>query len=413
MEILSKNSTLLFATFSPYSKNKRDPKNGNVEPFISFFSKKIKRLVILDQPHTGSDTVIPRVEEYVKGKLRRKYSLNNNFYKPFYWILRSIKLTDDDTNIFFKIRDILSVLHIGSSSNEKFQYFVGLESINTLAGIMLKKFGKISTVIYYVSDYSPLRYKNKFFNSIYLSLDRFCCYNADFIWDVSKSMQKGRILAGLDEKKSAPVIHVPNALFPKYIRHLDSKKIIPFSLVFMGSLGIENGLDLAIEAMPALIKKFPQIILHVIGGGEKDLIRVKQLSRSLNLDKNVKFYGIIQKDEDMLAVLRQFSIALAPYRNIEGSVRLYGDSLKLRAYMASGLPVITTRVPPLGQELEKFGSAMIAQDNKGDLVEAISDLLLNNEKLLRYRQRAILYAKSNTWDNSLDKAFSQMGKYSL
>lgn len=409
MEVLNRDSSVLFATFSPYIGNKRDPKNGNIEPFLSFFPKKIKRFVLIDQPHVGSDFVEPVIEEYVDGKLKKEYKLKSFFYNPLYVFLKLMRL-EDGTSILFKLRDIISVLHVGFLSRDKFQYFIGLESINTLGGIILRKLGKVDKVIYYVSDYSPARYSSKLFNSIYLAFDRFCCYYSDYIWDVSLAMQPARIGAGLNQKKSAPVIHVPNALFPKYIKHLPDNKMEPFSLVFMGSLGLENGPDLAIEAMPRIIDKFPQAVLHIIGGG-RDLERLEEFASKLKLQKSIRFYGMIPKDEDMLALLRQFYIGLAPYKDIKGSVRLFGDSLKLRAYMASGLPVITTEVPPLGKELKKIGSAVIVKDNVQELSLAIIDLFINPSKYTKLRNRAIAYGKNNTWENSFLGAFEQMSKY--
>lgn len=406
MDGINKNSNILFATFSPYYKNKRNPKNGNVEPFIDFFSKRVKRFVLIDQPHTGSDIVEPIIEEYNTGKVK-KYKLKSTLYTPLYFILKRLRLTDDDTNPLFKLRDLLSVFHLGFSSKEKYNYFIGLESVNAIAGIILRTFGKVDTIIYYVSDYSPIRYENKFFNSIYLWLDRFCCYNADFIWDVSLAMHPARIKAGLDRKKSAPVIHVPNGLFPGYIKHLPENRLKKNSLVFMGSLGYENGPDLAIKAFPAIRKKIPDASLSIIGGG-KELESLKDLAKSLQLEKDIKFYGMIPKDEDMLLVLRKFAIGLAPYKKIKNSVRLYGDSLKLRYYMANGLPVITTSVPPLGQELSKFGSAIITDDNENSIAKVVVNLLQNQKKYLYYRNNAIEFGKNNTWNNSFLTAFRKM-----
>lgn len=406
MDGLNKNSNVLFATFSPYYKNKRNPKNGNVDPFIGFFSKRTKKFVLIDQPHTGSDIVEPIIEEYSQGKVK-KYKLKNAFYTPLYSILRKMKLTDDDTNPLFKLRDIISVLHTSFSSKEKYDYFIGLESINAAAGLFLRIFGKVDTVIYYVSDYSPVRYDNKLFNSIYLWLDRFCCYHADFIWDVSLAMQPARIKAGLDRKRSAPVIHLPNGLFPSFIKHLPTNKLKKNSIVFMGSLGYENGPDIAIKAFPIIRKKIPDASLGIIGGG-KELESLKELAKSLSLEKDIKFYGMIPKDKDMLLVLRKFSIGLAPYKKIKNSVRLYGDSLKLRYYMANGLPVVTTNVPPLGQELFKFGSAVITEDNESSIAKVVINLLLNPKKYDSYRDKAIDFGKSNTWDNSFITAFRKM-----
>ncbi len=410
MEIPRKQDSVLFASFSPYVNGNRDPKNGNIDPFISFFVPRVRKFVLIDQPDPGSSIIPPIIEVYSGGKLFKKYKLKSFIYKPFYWFLKKINVVDNRTNVFYKIRDFLSVIHVGVTSGERFNYFIGLESINALAGLVLRKLGFVDKVIYYVSDYSPQRYDSKLFNGIYLWLDRLCCYNADFIWDVSRAMQKARIKAGLNEKKSAPVVHVPNALFPKYIQHLDLNQLAPFSLVFMGSLGYENGPDLAIASLPLVIKKIKETRLHIIGGGKNDLPRLKDLVRRLNLGKYVKFYGLIPKDEDMYSTLRKFYLGLAPYLKLKGSVRLYGDSLKLRAYMASGIPVITTEVPPLGRELLEFGSAIITKDEKKDLSWAIIKILSDNTLYGKYRQKAIEYGKNNTWDNTFNGAFNQMNK---
>lgn len=412
MENLKKQDNVMFASFSPYIDDNRDPKNGNIDPFISFFVPRVNNFFLIDQPDPGSNIIPVVIEIYSKGKLSKKYKLNFFIYKPFYWFLKSLNVIDNRTNIFYKIRDFFSVIHIGITSRKKINYFIGLESINALAGLVLRKIGFVDKVIYYVSDYSPKRYDNKLFNSIYLWLDRLCCYNADFIWDVSRAMQKARIKAGLDEKKSVPVIHVPNALFPKYIKHLDLSQLIPFSLVFMGSLGYENGPDLAIEALPLVIKKFKEARLHIIGGGKHDLPRLKKLVEKLKLNKYVKFYGLIPKDDDMYSTLRKFYLGLAPYLKLKGSVRLYGDSLKLRAYMASGIPVITTEVPPLGQELSAFGSAIITKDDKNHLSQAIINVLSDSLMYHGYREKAKKYGKNNTWDNTFKNAFKQMERLS-
>lgn len=411
MGMLKKNSRVFFATFSPYHKNERDPKNGNIDPMISFFAPRVTYFTLLDQPHPGSDTVVPVVEKYKTGKCIKKYFLDAFAYKPLYWFLARLTLTDDDTNIFFKIRDIVSILHVGLRDRVKYDYFIGFESINTLAGLILKMLGRVDKVIYYVSDYSPVRYRNFLFNWVYVILDRICCYNASFIWDVSRAMHPARIKAGLNEKKSSPVVHVPNALFPEHIKHLPYKELKPFSIVFMGSLGRENGPDLALFALPLVLKKFPEVYLHIIGGGEKDINRLKKITASLHLQKHVTIYGMIPDNEDMLSVLRQFRIGLAPYLRIKGSVRWYGDSLKLRAYMASGIPVITTEVPPLGRELKEYGCAIIVRDDKNDIASSIINLLSNTKLYLSCRRKAIEFGKNNTWDNTFDNAFAEMSRY--
>lgn len=411
MKILNKNAKILFATFSPYSANQRGPTNGNIEPMISFFTPKVNQFTLIDQPHTGSDTVEPRIEDYQQGKLVKKGRVDFFLYRPFSWWLRALKRTANDTSILFKIRDLLSVLSVVIVGKTRYDYLIGLESINTLAGIILKKMGRVDKVIYYVSDYSPLRYQNKLFNQIYLFLDRFCCYHGDYVWDVSLAMAPARVKAGLEKKKSKPIIHVPNGLMPKFIKHLSLEQLEPYSLVFMGTLVTENGPDLAIEALKIVLEKIPQARLHIIGKeAESDSLRLKKLIQELGLSEKVVFHGFIPDDEEMYSKLRCFYLGLAPYLKIKNSVRWYGDSLKLRAYMASGLPVITTEVPPLGRELARQGAAVLVEDNKKALAQAIIKILSNPGLYQKYRIQAIKFGENNTWENTYLSAFKEMEK---
>ena len=158
-------------------------------------------------------------------------------------------------------------------------------------------------VVYYVSDYSPKRYPQKGCNAVYLWLDRFCAMHADYIWDVSKAMQPARIKAGLNPQKSAPVIHVPNGLYKNQIKANPVSKIDRHSMVYMGTLGPENGPDVAIQALALVRERFPDANLHIIGGTDKDFVWLKKIIQKLHLEKSVYHHGFVQKSSDMSKII--------------------------------------------------------------------------------------------------------------
>lgn len=406
-KILNKNSTVLIATFSLWSDGKRLPTNGSVEPLIDFFTSRVKKMVLIDQPIPGSDKVMDRIKKYENGEDKiLSSSIWMYFFYPF------LKLTNKPgTRIFFKLRDFFSVIDQCIKERDRFNYFIGLESMNALAGILMRKLGVVKKVIYYVSDYSPQRYSQKWFNWLYLYLDRFCAMHADYIWDVSTAMQPARIKAGLDPSKSAPVIHVPNALNPKQIKFNSFKNIKPFFLVYMGTLGEDNGSDVAIKAIPLILKNYPKILLHIIGGGEKDMPRLQRLVSDLGIERQVKFYGYILDGNKMSEIIRSCYLALAPYRAFPGSPRYFGDAGKIRAYAAAGVPIITTDVPPLGKEVKKRGAALIVRDNPIDFAEAIIKVFSDRNLYLQLRKGTISFARNNTWENTFIQAFGQMRRY--
>lgn len=410
MKVLNQNTTnILIATFSPWHGGKRLPINGNLEPMLDFFVPKTKKTVLIDQVYPGSDSVMPRIEVYEKNKPMKILSSSKWLYilYPFLRLVNS-----SGTHISFKLRDFFSVIDWCLRDRKtSYDFFIGLEAINVLAGIVMRKFGLIKRVIYYVSDYSPNRYRQKWFNTLYLWMDRFCAMYADYIWDVSKAMQPARIKAGLNPRKSAPVINVPNALYPRQIIPLSVNKIQPYSLVFLGTLGKENGPDLAIEAFSLVSKKWSQARLHIIGGPNKDIIRLKGLAEKLAVKKKIRFYGFISDREKSSKMIRQFSIGLAPYRAIPESVRLYGDATKIRTYLATGLPVVTTEVSPLGKEARDKDAALVVKDSVQSIARAIIKLFTNNRLYLKLRRGAIQFAKDNTWEKEFTEAFEKMARY--
>jgi len=312
------------------------------------------------------------------------------------------------TQVFFKIRDIFATLELAIRSKKNFELFIGMESIYTLAGIILRKMGKVNKVVYYVSDYSPNRYGSSLFNSLYLWLDRMCCYHTNYIWDVSPAMHPARIKAGLKPSKSAPVILVPNALFKEQISPLPLSKKIPLSLVYAGTLTKSNGPDLAVEAMHYVLEKFPKSSLHIFGSNGADQARIKSLIQKYSLDKSVVFHGFITQVADITNAINVYSIGVAPYLDTPRSHRKYGDATKLRLYLGAGLPIITTSIPPLGKEIEKIGAAIRIKDNPEALASAIIDLMHDKKKYNKMRKVAIAYSKQNTWKKTYSNALSQM-----
>src|SRR3989338_4457326 len=407
MTSLNRNTSVLIATFSVWKKEKRTSLNGNVEPLLDFFVPKVKKTVLIDQPYPGSDMLMPRIEVYEKGKKSAifRYSALLYLLYPFLKIVNY-----HDTHPSFKIRDFFSIIDWCLRDTTVFDYFIGLEAANAMAGIFLRKFGKIKKVIYYVSDYSPQRFRIGIINTLYLWLDRFCASHADFIWDVSRAMQPARIKAGLNKEKSTQVIHVPNGLFPDQLGILPAGKILPFSLVYFGTLGEINGVDLVLEAMPLILKKYPQAIFHVIGGPDIEIRRLKKKTAELKLSKKVKFYGFIEDNSEASAILRKIKVSVIPYPNIPGSPRLYADANKIRAYAGAGLPIVTTHVPPLGRIAAGRGAAILVKDKAENIAAAVIQIFADNRLYSKLRKASIDFARGCLWENSFDRAFAEMMK---
>lgn len=401
---MKKTTAVIIATFSPWKNGIRETTNGMIEPMLSYFVPRAKDIYLIDQPYPGSDRIVPVLEEYENGRLKRKIKLS-----VFCLLLYPLLCLENSpgTKLSFKMRDFLSIIECALRNVRKFDLFIGLESINTLAGILLKKLGLVSTVVYYVSDYSPNRYPSNIANSVYLWLDRFCATHADFIWDVSSAMQPARIKAGLNPKTSVRVIHVPNALFKEQITFVPLSETKPYTAVFAGTLGEENGPDIAITAFRKVVQRFPAAKLHIIGGGEEEHV-LKNLAFNLGIENNVIFHGFISDTKELSRKIKYFQIGLAPYKQIPGTPRLYGDATKIRLYLAAGLPVLTTHVPPLGKEVQQKKAGVLVNDNPEAFANGITELFSHTKKMQQMKHNALATAQNNTWENTYQHALDEM-----
>lgn len=396
---------IYIATFSLILDGKRTAINGMIEPLLSFFLPRIEMLDLVDGPHPGSSTTISTCETYADGFLKEKTkSWTGTLLSP----LLSAK-NSGGTSIPFKIRDCVSIFEFAIRKRRRYDLFIGLESIYTICGIVLRTLHITKQVVYYVSDYSPQRYNAKLLNTVYLWLDRFCCYHADFIWDVSPAMLPARLQVGLDKKKCKPVIVVPNALFPTQISYLPLKRVKKRSLVFAGTFGIENGSKLAIDAMREVVRKIPDASLYFFGGNKEQEDFLKSLVKSYKLGKHVIFRGFIPDANMLTKYVQHFMVGLAPYTAIPNSPRFFADATKIRLYLGAGLPVITTFVPPLGKEVAKKGAAVVVADDEKELANAIIKMLGDLKLYEKMRKQAIIFAKNNTWENTYSEALTIMG----
>jgi len=376
-----------------------------IDSLLSFFLPKVEKTVLIDQPYPGSDILFPIIKIYKKEKLFKvsKSSVLLYFLYPF------LRLANYQvTNVSFKIRDFLSVIFYGLNEKKRFDFFIGLEGINTLAGIVLKKLGKVNSVIYYVSDYSPSRYGETFFNKLYLFLDRFCITHADFTWDVSPAMKDGRIKAGVLSNEMGRIIHVPNGLFKSQIDPIATSERIRDSIVYMGVLDKVKGIDIALKALKIILTKKPNSTLHIIGGTENQIVELQQYANSLGIEKSIIFYGFVPPNKVMSNIIRRCYIGIGTYGGGKSPPNRYGDSGKIRQYLGCGLPIVATTIQWHTNYVIEQGAGIGVEETPEDFARGIITLLEDDALYKRCSKKALELSRGNTWENSYANAFHAM-----
>jgi glycosyltransferase involved in cell wall biosynthesis len=306
----------------------------------------------------------------------------------------------------FYAKDFLFTLVFALKIKEKFDVCIAADNLNTFSALFLRKIGFIKKVIFFTIDYTPIRFSNNLLNTLYHLLDRYCCYKCNFIWNTTKAMELERRKKGIDPNKCAPQIVVPNATNFHEIKRFSIDEIDRFTIAFLGHLRENKGPQLIIEAFSAIVKVVPQARLLIIGTGPLEE-KLKERVAELGIGNHVEFKGFIDSHEEIEKMLAKCAIGVAPYVEDSESFTYYSDPLKPKVYMATGLPVVITRVPKIAWEIEKNRAGFAINYDLQQLIDAVTKLLTDEFLYVKFRKNAISLASKFTWSEVFSEAFNK------
>lgn len=260
--------------------------------------------------------------------------------------------------------------------------FIGIDPLNALAGIILRKLGLARKTIFYAVDYSPRRFSLSWLNSLYLQVDCFAALHSDQVWNVSSRIQAIRRKQGVLKDRN---ILVPNT--PVSSHTLNQQKKIKHSLVSVGIIDKQLDFPNLFLAVKSLRKIFPEITVTIIGNGPL-LTALQDQVKQLRLQKQVRFLGY-QTHQKTLQYIAQHSVGLALYTG-EWNFNYYGDSMKCREYFQYGLPVLTTDTHSTVEDIQKAEAGIVIQPTVEEYITGISQLFRQQSK---YSQNAYRLAK--------------------
>lgn len=283
--------------------------------------------------------------------------------------------------------------------------YIGVDGLNCLAGLLLKKFGKVKKVIFYSIDFVPIRFPNKLLNAIYHNIEIFCVKHADECWNVSPRIAEGReTFLHLSQKEYAQKV-VPIGIWNKDIKKRPFHQIKKHQVLFIGHLLEKQGVQMVLEAIPLIIKKVPDFTFIIVGGGEYEE-RLKQLVATLHIAKYVEFTGWIKDRKKIDEMMSKSAIAVATYKPEKEKLynfTYYADPTKLKDYLGAGLPIVLTDISYNAQEIAEKKCGILVEYTKSDIAKAIITLLQEETQLKKYRKNALEYAQSFDWEKIFDK----------
>lgn len=144
----------------------------------------------------------------------------------------------------------------------------------------------------------------------------------------------------------------------------------------------KDGVDCLIKAFHLFRKSHKEYTLKIIGRfeNEKSEQEVRELVKSLGLDNVIVFTGLVSADDMPKLLKGAYMLALARPNNMQAQ---YGFPTKLGEYLATGKPVVVTRVGEIGDFLiDGMNCRMAEPNNPQDFAEKMSWVADNEEKAL-------------------------------
>ena len=165
------------------------------------------------------------------------------------------------------------------------------------------------------------------------------------------------------------IIVIYNAIEPlkKKAKIFTDKKI---TLGTVGTLNIQKGMQYLIDAMPKILKEFPQSCLEIVGEGPYRRVLEKQI-RKMKLSSKIKLTGFIKEIEEKMT---EFDIYVQPSLS-----ESFG--LAIIQAMSLGLPVVATNTGGIPEVVTTGKSGILVEPaNPEALAGGILTLLRDPKK---------------------------------
>jgi len=200
-----------------------------------------------------------------------------------------------------------------------------------------------------------------------------------------------------------------SSMWENELKHQTSSKELdpnrPVQLIHVARQEMEKGAIIVIEALPYLLKKYPQLHLTIVGVGLALPILQNRVSE-LKLDAHVHFTGKLNHD-GVLTSLSKSDIFCYPTTASEGFPKVVLEAMSL------GLPIITNPISILANLIPDTGSGILMEESTSACFSSKLELILSDAKLykslstngMQHAPKYTLEGWANTIYNALNKSW--------
>lgn len=278
----------------------------------------------------------------------------------------------------------------------------GFNALACLSGLVPRR---ADTVVYWCVDYADERFGAGLLTRAFNAVDGYCCRRADARFELSEAARLARS-GRHGGKELAPAHVVPMGAWLDRVPTTPEDGHTARRVVFLGHLVERQGVATLLAALAALDDG---VRADIVGRGPL-LESLRSEASRQGISERVSFHGLVPDHQDVEEILAAASVGVAPYE--AGSFTRYADPGKLKSYLAAGLPIVTTDVPPNARELERAGAAVLADGSPEALAGAIRRLLDSPEEWRNRRAASLGLARRYDWPVVFDDALAHVGFHS-
>jgi glycosyltransferase involved in cell wall biosynthesis len=174
-----------------------------------------------------------------------------------------------------------------------------------------------------------------------------------------------------------------------------------------GLLSRDKGIHNAIEALPELVKEWPDILYLVIGAthpqvrlrvGEKYRKRLARLVKRLELENNVKFHNRFLTQDELIQYLQATDVYICPYVNVDQL-----SSGTVTYALGAGRAIVSTPFYYATEVLADGRGLLCRFKSPKSITESIRQLLENPEQRASIEKLAYKYGQEMTWPKVASK----------
>ena len=262
---------------------------------------------------------------------------------------------------------------------------------------------KVRFVALWSVDFVPDRFgRGTLATRVYDRLDRFCCERADARIELSEAAREARNRRHGLPPDGAHI--VPMGAWIDRVPTTTPEAFRRRRVVYLGHLVERQGVGTLLDALA----QTDGLTADIIGTGPLEA-ELRATAVRLGLERRIEFRGFVEDHREVERLLARCSLAVAPYKQTKDTFTRFADPGKLKAYLAAGLPIVLTDVPPNARELAREAGAELVEDGARALADALSRSLASSDEWERRREAALGYARRFDWNVLLGDLLAKLG----